>query len=571
MEDKNKKNFSTILLVVGVLFIVVSGGIFVSRTWHYLPEAVKKLCICGVTAGFFAGAHYLTKNSLNKAGIALYYLGVCFTGFSATALLSVTEMDPEWIRLLTMLAMSVPVGIRFYKERSVVDLVIQIFLCDGMILSTSNLDGNVGYGETTFLCFATFTMALSALLYYSRKTEGRLWGDAFCGASCKGTWNENAITTVAGVAYFFHLIVSVPCLLLLLFAKESFFYSVFPVLMIIGSVSVAWFAFDKCRIFRIVQSVFLAYGTFAIFFFFLRDDAQSAFFMAFVATMILMIVLDRKELFVLGSFVTVSASFLQIMAYSSGNEVVRHAVSAHPYGIFMAITLLAWNHFSEKKLSGKLIYRFTILFALINFNGLCSYLEASYAENYGIEFMSSFALLLIAFWIEDRGDKPLVSEWFQSTAALLSLAAVMVRPMVKTVFLEESTGKVVADFGFEYIIIFMGLGIVLLGKIWYDKIAGVRKMQFVGSCLLMAALVLENLARPALPNVLFLGFVALATLIVATILKQKGYAILAAVTLILVALYVTRELWMSIAWWVYLFAAGVGLVAFAIKKEKAEN
>ena len=100
-------------------------------------------------------------------------------------------------------------------------------------------------------------------------------------------------------------------------------------------------------------------------------------------------------------------------------------------------------------------------------------------------------------------------------------------------------------------------------KIWF--------FQFLGTCLLMAALVLHNLAVPALPNVMFLGGTALVMLLVATMRKNKHYAILAAATLILVALYLTREVWMSIAWWVYLFVAGVGLVIFAIKKEKAEK
>ena len=71
--------------------------------------------------------------------------------------------------------------------------------------------------------------------------------------------------------------------------------------------------------------------------------------------------------------------------------------------------------------------------------------------------------------------------------------------------------------------------------------------------------------------VLILGVVTLVMLIVATLLKKRDYAMAAAVTLILVALYLTRDLWMSIAWWVYLFVAGVGLVIFAIKKEKAEK
>lgn len=74
----------------------------------------------------------------------------------------------------------------------------------------------------------------------------------------------------------------------------------------------------------------------------------------------------------------------------------------------------------------------------------------------------------------------------------------------------------------------------------------------------------------SLPNVLFLGIVALIILIISTIMNRKNYAIASAATLILIVLYLSRAVWMNIAWWVYLFVAGVGLVVYAIKREKAE-
>ena len=99
----------------------------------------------------------------------------------------------------------------------------------------------------------------------------------------------------------------------------------------------------------------------------------------------------------------------------------------------------------------------------------------------------------------------------------------------------------------------------------------IRIAQLIGTCLLLAILLFHNLMVHALPNVLFLGIAALLMLVLATLLKQKAYALAAALTLTVIALYLTREVWLSIAWWVYLFVAGVGLVIFAIKKEKAEK
>ena len=53
--------------------------------------------------------------------------------------------------------------------------------------------------------------------------------------------------------------------------------------------------------------------------------------------------------------------------------------------------------------------------------------------------------------------------------------------------------------------------------------------------------------------------------------RDKGMLFSSLITpLILIVLYLTRTFWLSIAWWVYLFAAGVGLILYAIKREKAE-
>ena len=92
----------------------------------------------------------------------------------------------------------------------------------------------------------------------------------------------------------------------------------------------------------------------------------------------------------------------------------------------------------------------------------------------------------------------------------------------------------------------------------------------MSTCVLLGILLIQNLANQELLNVMFLAIVALIILIIASILKNREYSIASAVTLVLVVLYMTRAFWMSIAWWVYLFVAGIGLILFAIKKEKAE-
>ena len=67
---------------------------------------------------------------------------------------------------------------------------------------------------------------------------------------------------------------------------------------------------------------------------------------------------------------------------------------------------------------------------------------------------------------------------------------------------------------------------------------------------------------------MILGAVGVIILLAATITYHKDYVIASSVTLVLLVLYVTRDFWLSIEWWVYLFVAGVILVLVAIKQEK---
>lgn len=113
--------------------------------------------------------------------------------------------------------------------------------------------------------------------------------------------------------------------------------------------------------------------------------------------------------------------------------------------------------------------------------------------------------------------------------------------------------------------------IALLGKIWYHRGKGLRRFQFVAVCILLAVLMMDDVGSGNIYNVLFLAVSTLVMLIIATMRGSRRYSIASAVTLILTALYLTRDIWTNIAWWVYLFVAGVGLVVYAVKREKADK
>lgn len=562
MEEKNKKLFSTILLAVGVLFIVVSGGIFVSQTWQYLPDALKKLCLVLVTGGFFLGSYVANNKSLEKASVAFYYLGICFTGFTVKSLTLLTGAENSLQLCLAMLAMSMPVLLRFWRRRGIVELILQVFLCDGMMLCVLDFAGDNG-----------FNVSLSCLTLFATLMAGMI---AYCRAYLP---EEKGILATAGISYLFHACLSVPFTLLQVFFGESFLFTVFPVLMLAASVTVLYLSYDKNLIFRIAQSVLLLYTGFAFSVAIFRKtmgylgdkELSYSLLSAFFIGLILMVWLRRKELLLANTAITVLYTLIQVSVFAVLAGKSQTDLFCHPYGLFMALALLGWKLLSDADLSWLRTAKLSAVFALMNLNAALGFFIGHYADCYVFGAELILLALLIVFIMEDHENTKPLRAIFYTISLFVGEFTIIATPFIPVRFYEHETGRLLVDFSLEHDVIFLGLGIVLLGIIWYDIFEGIRMLQFIGTCLLLATMIVRNLERPAVPNVLFLGIGTLVMLIVATLLKKKNYAIASASALILVVLYLTRAFWLSIAWWVYLFVAGIGLVIFAIKKEKAEK
>ena len=55
-NKKNNNQISTLLLVVGVIFILIAGSIFVTTAWQHLSENGKRLILTATVAGLYAVA-----------------------------------------------------------------------------------------------------------------------------------------------------------------------------------------------------------------------------------------------------------------------------------------------------------------------------------------------------------------------------------------------------------------------------------------------------------------------------------------------------------------------------------
>lgn len=126
----------------------------------------------------------------------------------------------------------------------------------------------------------------------------------------------------------------------------------------------------------------------------------------------------------------------------------------------------------------------------------------------------------------------------------------------------------------EFICIVIFTFVVLTRAIWRDvKKAGYSLdiFTFVISCICGLSLLCHNIESENLACVLTLGIMSFIILIWASIRNNRKYQILSGIILGLMAIYLTRAFWLSIAWWVYLLVAGIICIVIAVIKEKNSN
>ncbi len=148
MERKDRNIISEILLVVGVIFIMIAGGVFVSKTWHYLPETGKKIILLLVTVAIMVLSQWLAaKPKVEKAGSALYYLGTGFAGYLVVALSGGvhrslfqlwwehdTVKNTEWMQVfLVHFVMLILMAFHYYQKRSNISYGCMLELLVGTI------------------------------------------------------------------------------------------------------------------------------------------------------------------------------------------------------------------------------------------------------------------------------------------------------------------------------------------------------------------------------------------------------------------------------------------------------
>lgn len=508
MDKREKNQISGILLTVGVVFILIAGGIFVKTTWQYLPESGKKLLLFLVTIGLFAGEKKLSMiPKLAKASTAFYYLGTGFAGLLILSLLGGMQRN-----LLEMIWLSDTLAVAEYNRLLLAHFIMLILI----VLRFREQRDPLSFGTAILLMDSGifwFSVAnLSDIAQFALLQAGILAAYAvFDHWACRDRfWESNFFTS----------------------AKEQEDNDQ-----------------EENRNGHKLEQIFLA------------SYILRATFVAWGYVLgVLCQGFDRWEEMIYLPLITIAVSFVLLSRGKTAYRVIQSTLLFQTVYIFVRelarltyqpdhpISYIFWD-LSDTKHRMPAEYR----------KGWISLLEAcglgrmSIAQWLGT-CLIFFLCLGLFLWLRRREMKLLLLFLGEVLLAFLwpgiELCGI---PELSALHGEWNAGLCI-------------LGIVVFCRIWYDKWEGVRWVQFVLIWQTLGALLWFDLWDGELINVLVLGLTALAILMVAAVRNQKEYVIGSAILLLFIAVYLTRGFWMSIAWWVYLFAAGVILIALALKK-----
>ncbi len=560
MEKKQKDLISVLLLVVGVVFILVAGSIFVTTAWKYLPLVVKQFALLGVAGGMFFASGKVGRNErLGWISQTLFHVGNAFVGFFIIAIMGGIVSDGVTGNAFKVMVssgvMGMIVALKTIMKKHVSDFVALVLLINTMLISGC-IALELSYG--TYICMLgglTLALALADAKGFKAKQLGSFF-------------------TCISISYLVHVVVYamlvVPYCLVSLMDREMLIkgFVMTAILLLVATVS---YVVRKHIMIRVLQSLIIGLSVlYVVNGTFLMADYNGAYGLVIMVCVlvasILMVCLNRTEVTITMFVVGLVLPFVQVFCYwfdalfcVFGSSSSEYVAEYYPHSLILGTAFFALYivKYGCQDMVAALKKSRLLKFALVQIvSGILVFVVAKSIDTCAMMF---FVILALNVGFAASVFKTGMVKRILLTCAVLSyVAAIGCQPFV----------EIPDAFSSEWSCFLITIGIVLFRHIWYDYKEKMSMAYFVVTCVLLGYLLLHNLYCGGIGNVLILGITGITMLIVAAIGNHKKYVVASSVTLIALVLYLTRAFWLSIAWWVYLFVAGVLLVGLSIKKAK---
>lgn len=603
MEQKEKNSVTTILFVVGGLFIAVAAVLFATTAWQSFSREAKDITVFLITViGFVSAILVRRQEKLQGTATVLYYLATVFLGLTVYALFAHYLMPSSLMKegslfrgaincfpvFMAHVGMAVAAGISFLCYRKALDIVLFVSLVDmSLFWGGNNFDSFISY-----LPVVLSTFGLIQLFYTVALIKEEVWNPQL---------DEN-LHTGAVICYWFNIAVYS----LLLFVNmdtaivdavnffEDYYMNhelaigqILSFALNVGMlVLMLSLIYHKCRslTFQILQSfsVLLLVPAIAMLLKIIVEictykemEGDLLCFLCYVLCCCLLVVLPRIEMLVLVVSYGGMMALIQVMGYGlhSGTNGFIGTETVYPYlSLFLIAFLLVLVRCYRKD---------SLQLSSLLLEDSCGMFTQQEMFQYRLEACISFVAMLVSLLLYYCTEQNVMYGSCALIASSLLFAACQVRGQddgksilltIALFFAEmalfaQNFITVPDELRVEWRILLLSAGVIAACYIFREK-NGAKLAQFICLSCLIGMQLLYNMAFGEIHNALILGVVGIIILLYGVFLNEKNYVLLAAVTLICLVVYLTKSFWLSISWWVYLLVAGVVLIALAIKKER---
>lgn len=603
MEQKEKNSVTTVLFVVGGLFIAVAAVLFATTAWQSFSQGAKDVTVFLVTViGFVSSFLVRRQEKLLKTAAVLYYLATVFLGLTVYAVFAHYLMPDSAMEMgslysgaincfpvfMAHVGMAVAAGISFFCYRKTLDIVLFVLLVDmSLFWGGNNFDS-----YTTYLPVVLSTFGLIQLFYTVAMLKEELWNpladdNLHTGAAICYWFNValysllvfiNLDTAIVQASNFFDayhvnhqlqigqiLSFTVNAAMLVLMLSLNYKRLGTMTLRVLHSLSVLLLVPAIAMPLKMIVEI----GTYKE----MKGDLLC--FLCYVLCCCLVVALPRIEMLALVVSYGGMMALLQVMVYGmySGTNGLIGSETVYPYlSLFLIVFLLVLVRcYREDSLS--------LSSLLLEDNSrMLTYQEMFY---YRLQACLSFIVVLVSMLLYYCTEQSITFGVSALVASGFLFAACQVRGtgdvrgiLLTTALFFAELALCTQDFftvpeelRVEWRILLLSLGVIAACHIFREK-KDVELVQFVSLCGLLGIQLLYNLCFGEIYNALILGMVGIIILLYGVFRNDKSYVVMAAVVLICLVGYLTKSFWLSISWWVYLLVAGIALVALAIKKER---
>ncbi len=568
MDTKNYQTTITrILMGVGIVFVVVAVGLFITKSWNYMSDLAKDAMLLIVAAGFFTTSRlFRVKKNLTAVSSVFYYLGAIFIGaFSVLALGGIHAHQAHDNVLLLIFADVTVVSLllfRLFFVKNAIDVVTSVVMLEPLPFLLGALNESVTM--FIYLSGALFLGVVALYIFLNTYDNMKISVTVLY-------WVQFAITVMMtlftvlqmgyarpddNAAFYIAAVTFAGTLLVYRNSKENVGFRIAETFSIgLFVIALITFLVDLIEFVNAPNAALDEDWLTIVVYFFL------------LATLLL---LDRVEALIISFSITILMWMGQFFIDDLPYVPILTAVC---YGLM----LVKQNVFNESGFNDNLdlgtYTGYSSNFRMIDFakyalaNAIVGVIYAANDSMYDIGDGSCFMIFLIFTLLT-------VSLMVHSEKVKRVLGVINLLNVVSCVgFLDVvndshtimgtetsfcmqimSTSFLLAAFALKYLL-----------KETEEKT--IRNIQFVIVTMVFLGNLSYNLDDGDIFTLLYTGIAALIALALGALKESKRYVVLSALTMCALVIYQTRDFWLSISWWVYLFVVGLALITFAATRE----